>query len=148
MPKVNTKFYGHMYEVEAPYTEGHQLTAKEADALNRYFAEQVMNLVRGKANKDTDQAEVIELINEIAAGYEFGRTGIRTGDPVLRRAKELAIELVKAKPQLRELLEEQGVDMKKKTEVIGAIQAVNGGELWSKIMETARGQVEAAEGLL
>lgn len=98
--------HGHDFEVEVPYEEGHQLTAKEASQLNQVYLENIGNnfrnkvkeLLEGGATVDAIQAE----LDKYASEYEFGarRSNGGTGgtrkssDPVAREMKALAKKAV------------------------------------------------------
>lgn len=94
------KIQGEIYEIPAPYAEGHQLTAAEAAVLNQTFAENVRNNVASrirKAAEDGTPGLSAEDVEAYASTYTFESKGTRSSgggrtaaDPVEREARALA----------------------------------------------------------
>jgi hypothetical protein len=119
-PVTSITIQGLEFEVMQPYSEGHQLTAGEAAALNQTLAENLRNnfapAVRKavaeyrKANglaedaevpvTNLDRDELQQNLDKYAEDYEFGvgrAGGIRAPkDPIEREAHRIAQEKVKA----------------------------------------------------
>jgi hypothetical protein len=104
METKNITISGKVFEVPAPYTEGHQLTAGEASQLNQVYHENVRNnlaadikdsIDKGTFDQGTWQLKVTEYANE----YEMGvrrAGGPRIVDPVAREALRLAVDKLSA----------------------------------------------------
>ena len=107
----------HQFEISAPYSEGHTLTAIEAKVLNQVRAENIGNNVRAKVKEliaAGNTAEAESLVAEKDASYVFTEAaaggGSRTLDPVEREARKLARDTIRA------ALAEQGKKMNKAPE--------------------------------
>lgn len=97
---------GLVFDVTAPYAEGHTITAAEAKALNQVRKENIGNNVRkrikdvkGDAESFTDEqaAEAASIVSEVDAGYEFSLTATRSTtskDPLEAMCTRLAREAV------------------------------------------------------
>lgn len=98
MPEVESvTIAGRVFNVASRYTEGHQLTAGEADQLNQVFRENIRNNLAKKIEGISDE-DAQKRVDEYAAGYEFGvRAGGGGGprDPVKVEAMRIAREQVK-----------------------------------------------------
>jgi hypothetical protein len=89
---------GHPFSVPLRYEEGHELSAKEADALNRAYHENLRNCFapRVKTAIRTGIFDLAVLQNQFdsyAQAYQFGQRQPKrhtTGDPVAKKALELA----------------------------------------------------------
>lgn len=83
----------------SPYTEGHQLRAVEADALNNQYHSQIRNTI-GNTVKEMAEAgkpaeEIQAEVDKFVAEFDFGQTGTRSRNPVETQAMEIARALVK-----------------------------------------------------
>lgn len=112
---IKTALYGHVFEMAPRYTEGHPLTANEADALNARLLEMISHKLRTVArtkiatlDKSTSLADYPEVVAEMsaalekeAAEYVFGE-GRGAGeprvvlDPLSKRALDIADAKVRA----------------------------------------------------
>jgi len=122
-------FRGHKIEIPNPYSAGHQLTDEEAEALGRYRAELIMNRLRSAFDKTADK-------------------DLTTGDPVMREARAIAVDLLKS-PKAAELvaqIKDLGLEPTKKTEALTGIQKVNE-DLYNRIIQTAEARVNSLEEL-
>lgn len=124
---------GLQFNLSDPYTEGHPLTAAEANALNQLRAENIGNNMR-KAIKEAAEAhsEVIPdgvlqdfaaKVAEYDAAYEFSMSSGSGGaprilDPVEKRALEIARAKVRdqARTQKRKILA-KGVEATSDTDI-------------------------------
>lgn len=141
---------GFEFNVPVRYTEGHQLTAGEASALNQTFHENLRNNFASKvkaATKDLsdgeefDTTELQTSLDEYADAYQFGvRTaGVRvSADPVKREAISLA------KAAIRKALSAKG--RKATPEAIAtAAEQLLAGPKGETYMQVARERIEAAK---
>lgn len=94
---------GMEFEISAPYTEGHTISAIEARVLNQTRAENIGNNARAKIKEMQEagntEAEIVDYVLGIDQGYEFTAAGVsasRKLDPVEREANKIARELLKA----------------------------------------------------
>lgn len=124
--------YGHLFEVPDAYAEGHQLTAKEATALNGLRAELISHKVRALLSSDDYKyqkgmtlenpehiAAATALVEKESAEFEFG-AGRGPGsprvivDPLTKTALELAEKevraAIKASPQFDKVGKKDGSD--------------------------------------
>lgn len=141
---------GFEFAVPVRYTEGHQLTAGEASALNQTFHENLRNNFASKvkaATKDLekdaefDTADLQEELDKYADAYQFGVRAVGqrvSADPVKREA------MVLAKSAIRAALSKQG---KKATPeaIAAAAEKLLASEKGESYMEVARQRVEAAK---
>lgn len=110
-PTMNMSIEGLVFEVSAPYAEGHTVNEAEAKALNQMRKENIGNNVR-KAIKDlksgeefTDEEEVQarEIVAEKDANYEFTLASARgsgtSRDPLETMCNRLAREYLNSKIQ-------------------------------------------------
>jgi len=81
------------FTIDAPYTEGHVLTAEEAAALNRLRAENIRNNVMRKIPEGATHDEIQTTVTKYAKTYKFGGTTSRTMDPVERLVRQQAWSL-------------------------------------------------------
>lgn len=134
--------YGHVFEISAPYAEGHTLTAAEARALNQLRAENISNNVRKQVKEadalenEKEKAKALEAIrtkiSEYDANYVFSfSTGVgRSTDPVMTEARKIAraalsAALAKQEKKLKDYREEIGEDaLKAKIDEIAAMDKV------------------------
>lgn len=151
MPEINAETPRETYTIDsdtfnvpAPYSEGHVLTAGEASQLNQVFAENVRNNLASKAKAlkeaGTYDRDVFQgTVDDYCDSYEMGvRTGGgRSSDPVMAEALNIAREMV------RNAIKEQGkyklsdISAKQITDLAKATIDKN-----PQIMETARARVE------
>lgn len=93
---------GQAYAVPMKYSEGHELTAGEASALNQTFHENVRNNLAKKAKEgNLTQADV----DSYAGAYEFGVRTAGAGatrDPIMSEAVRIA------KKQVGDLIKKTG----------------------------------------
>lgn len=100
-PRDNITIAGKTFSVPQPYTEGHTLSAGEANALNQTYAENLRNNFSKKVKdaSDTgsfDQDVFQSTLDEYAEEYEFGeRVGGQRGDPVMNEAMEIMRDKVR-----------------------------------------------------
>ena len=105
---MRIRVQGIIFDISAPYTEGHKLSAAEANALNQMRAENVANNVRpavkrvaqelwGQDSLPGEQTVPEELFNNLQEKvtsydkvYHFGMSGTRSTDPVVAMANRLA----------------------------------------------------------
>lgn len=93
---------GTAFNVPVRYTEGHELSAGEASALNQTFHENIRNNLAKKAKEGTlTQAEVDAYAGDYQFGVRTAGTGV-TRDPVMSEAMRIA------KKQIGELLKKNG----------------------------------------
>jgi hypothetical protein len=106
---------GQIFTISAPYTEGHQLTANEAAALNNLRGENIRNNFAARMKKAIEDKEP-ELgqteLDDYDSKYQFGvrSAGKLPQDPVEKEAYKLAeaavIRALKARnTKLKELPE-------------------------------------------
>lgn len=153
---------GHAFEVPVRYSEGHVLTAGEAQALNQTFHENLRNnfakLVKDANEKagieiakgdDVQQdlpedvkAELQSKLDENAEAYQFGvrAPGSRvSADPVRRQAESLARGAIRAK------LKEQGKTATKE-QIEEAVEAILADPVrGERFMDAARKAIEEAK---
>lgn len=103
---------GQNFEVSAPYTEGHAITAVEAKVLNQTRAENIGNNFRKAVTAAVESgkiAEVTAAIAEYDAAYTFsaGGTARTPIDPIEAEAYRIAKTVVKGK-----IAEKFGVSVK------------------------------------
>ncbi len=132
---------GAPFNVPVRYSEGHELTAGEASALNQTFHENIRNNLAKKAKEGTlSQADV----DAYAADYQFGVRAAGTGvtrDPVMSEAMRIA------KKQLGEMLRKAGKKIGDYT-----VEAINGAakallDKSPEIMDLARQRVAEQQSL-
>ena len=137
-------FRGIEIEIPGIYNEGHRLSAEEANALNRYRAELIMNRLRSamkdvsdeELTKDAVEHKLAELIKT------FTWNPSRGGDPVLREARAIAFDLIKkekAKPVAEELAR-RGYDLSDRAQVLEGIKALKP-DTYQRIMKLAQEKV-------
>jgi hypothetical protein len=98
MSRQSVTIQGEMYEIPAPYAEGHQLSAIEAAVLNQTFSENVRNNVAARMKKRAEANEpafTAEEVESYALSYTFEAKTVRgpraeAVDPVEREARNLA----------------------------------------------------------
>lgn len=95
---------GLQFEISAPYTEGHVITAIEARVLNQTRSENIGNNARAKIKEMQDanasEQEITDYVSSVDAEYQFTAAGVSSSrklDPVEREAVKLARELIKGK---------------------------------------------------
>lgn len=109
-PTMQMSIEGLVFEVSAPYAEGHSITAAEAKALNQMRKENIGNNVRkaikdlkGEAETFTEEqaAQAASIVAEKDANYEFTLASARgpSKDPLEAMAIRLAREAVNAEIQ-------------------------------------------------
>jgi hypothetical protein len=157
-PNENTELeeltiQGQVFLVPAPFEEGHVLRKNEADQLNQVYKENIRNNFAStvaeaikKAKDEGVELNKAELQSELDAyvkRYDFGvrRGGVRISDPVLRRALDMAEELVVGR------LKAKGVKLKdvpseEKTRLINETL-----ERFPQIKELAKQQLEQLKSL-
>lgn len=92
---------GAQFEINEPYSEGHECSANEAAALNQLLAENARNNLAKAVSEglkaEKPHEEIQTLVTNYVAEYEFGvrRGGARIVDPVQRMAMSIAKESVK-----------------------------------------------------
>lgn len=139
---------GHQFEVAAPYSEGHELNANEAAALNQTWRENIRNNMAARLKEHLDKGgsaeDFQEVITQYANDYEFGvRTGGGGGprDPVRTEAMNMARQII------RNAIKQQGGNVKDYD--AGAITAAANNLLDSdngaSILEEAKKRVEAQQ---
>ena len=130
---MRIKIQGIRFDVSAPYTEGHTLTAAEAGALNQVRAENVANNIRpevktilkgvfgadsvpkGEEVSEASQTELQDKITAYDKEYHFGMTGMRSTDPVTAMANKIARGAIEKKIKsegmtVKQYKEENGKD--------------------------------------
>src|SRR4051812_20346229 len=116
-PKREITIKDVVLQVISPFTEGHVLTAGEANVLNQTLAENLRNNFASRVKEVTEKAGSVEAIdhaalqeelNEYTKEYEFGvrKAGAPAVSPVMRQALSLAKDAIKAK------LKKDGKDIK------------------------------------
>lgn len=118
-PRSDIKIQDIVFSCPRPYSEGHALTAGEAQALNQTFAENIRNNtaalvkqrneLREKADSGEDvngskiksDDELVAEFEKYAVDYQFGvrsARGLTEGrlNPVEREANRIATEQIKA----------------------------------------------------
>jgi hypothetical protein len=109
-PTMQMSIEGLVFEVAAPYAEGHAITEAEAKALNQMRKENIGNNVRkaikelkGEAAEFTAEqaAAATAIVTEKDANYEFTLSSARgtSKDPLEVMATRLAREAVNAEIQ-------------------------------------------------
>lgn len=118
---------GQLFDVSAPYAEGHVLTAAEAKVLNQTRAENIGNNFRADVKKAVESgdeaaiAAVRQALAEYDANYQFSMTQARTPiDPIEAEAFKIAKEVVRAK-----IAEIYGISIKKYLETEGNEEKYN-----------------------
>ena len=89
--------HGITVNVSQPYTEGHVLSAVEADKLNRVLADSVRSAIMAKLKNvsDADAAGLSDEFQHYADAYSFSvRTPKASADPVAKEANKIAKEQV------------------------------------------------------
>lgn len=111
MPTIN--MHGFNFELDDPYTEGHQCTAAEAAELNKNRRTNIRNNWSPRVERATRRpgggitAELQTKLTEYAAAYSFGQKPTpAVVDPVQHEARRLARSKVITK------LREQGHDLR------------------------------------
>lgn len=111
-PTLSLSIYGLVFDVTAPYAEGHVLNAAEAKTLNQVRKENIGNNVRkriadlkGEAETFTEEqaAEAASIVAEVDTNYEFtlsSARGTTSRDPLDVMCTKLAREWIAQ--QLRE----------------------------------------------
>ena len=94
-PNTPSSIMGVTANFPQPYLKGHELTDKEAIALNGLLKENVRNLVREAIkthlSKGGKPDEVQSIVDKCISHYEFGAGGGgRTSDPVDKEAVSIA----------------------------------------------------------
>jgi len=85
---------GHVFNVPLRYTEGHELSAGEASALNQTLHENIRNNLAKQAKDGTLTQEAVD---KYSAEYQFGvRSGGTTRDPVQAEAIRIAKQKITA----------------------------------------------------
>lgn len=88
---------GRTFNVPSPFSEGHVLSANEAQALNQTFHENIRNNTAKKIKEKTDE-EAQSIVDDYANDYQFGVRsgggGFR-GDAVMTEAMAIAREAVR-----------------------------------------------------
>lgn len=132
---------GKEYNVPVRYTEGHELSAGEASALNQTFHENVRNNLAKKAKEGSlSQAEV----DTYATDYQFGIRAAGTSvsrDPVMSEAMRIA------KANISEMIRKAGgkpSDYEAAALTDAAKQLVNSDPA---IMEVAKARLEEARNI-
>lgn len=92
--------HGHAFQISAPYSEGHTLTAAEAKALNQVRSENIGNNLREKIKELIEAGNTAEAEAQVAAydgEYTFAMGGGErvVKDPIEREAMKIAKEQVK-----------------------------------------------------
>lgn len=142
-------------KIEAPYEEGHQISAGEASALNQLLRENTRNNLAKKVEELMDKnewtveevrsdpeklAQFQTIVDTYVEKYEFGERsgGGRISDPVEAKAMERAREVVRSK------IVETGfkVSEYKASEISALAKQVLDGPLGEGIREKARADVE------
>lgn len=142
-------------KIEAPYEEGHQISAGEASALNQLLRENTRNNLAKKVEELMDKnewtveevrsdpeklAQFQTIVDTYVEKYEFGERlgGGRISDPVEAKAMERAREVVRSK------IVEAGfkVSEYKASEISALAKQVLDGPLGEGIREKARADVE------
>lgn len=104
-------------KVIAPFAEGHQLTAEEANVLNQTLAENLRNNFAGvvtAAKEAAGSAEAVDVaalqdqLNEYMAEYTFGHR--RSAGVAVNPVERIAINL--AKNAVKAGLKKKGLDVK------------------------------------
>lgn len=93
---------GLEFDISAPYTEGHTISAIEARVLNQTRAENIGNNARAKIKEmqegNLSEDEIREYVSEVDQNYVFTAAGVsasRKLDPVEREAVKIAREQLK-----------------------------------------------------
>ncbi len=115
MEHVEITIAGHPFHAPVPYSEGHQLRANEANALNQVFHENLRNNFAKKVKdaKDSgafDHQALQDSFLEYARNYQFGVRALGGGgasaDPVETEALALA------RGDVRQMLTKSGKKIK------------------------------------
>lgn len=156
METQKLKIQGPVFEIPAPFTEGHVCDANEAATLNQTFAENIRNnqakkvqaeLDKAKAEgREPDLASLQSGVSEYANSYKFGakRTGGGGGDsslpkdPVERQAHILVREVI------RNAAKKRNVKMTAE-QIAGMVPGLLAKK--PEYMEEARRRVEAANNI-
>lgn len=145
------KFRGQAIDIPGAYKEGHTLTAEEAEALNRYRAELIMNRLRAAFDKTPDDKLTTDAVNaklqEIVKSFTWSPS--RTTDPVLKEARAIASEVVK-NPKAAKLVEQMkanGFDPNNRASALEGIKAVDPAT-YQKIMKLANDNVNSMSALV
>jgi len=116
--------HGEAFEVSTPYSEGHQITAAEAKALNQVRAENIANNVRKAVkaaleseNPDAAMAEVRKAFAEYDKNYEFTLASARGSRSTMTPLEKECHRVAKA--WLVQKLREAGTTLKTYTEEHG-----------------------------
>ena len=109
---MQIRVQGIIFDISAPYREGHKLSAAEAGALNQMRAENVANNVRPTVKKVTQELwgqdslpvdrtvpkELFRKLQDRVTSYDkkyhFGMSGTRSTDPIVAMANKLARDAV------------------------------------------------------
>lgn len=110
-PRGEITIQGQKFTVPAPYTEGHTLTAAEADALNQLVAENMRGRMAFRIRKARETGEALPSQDDLDAfimEYEFGQRRSTTApiDPVEKEARAVA------RTKVKEALRRKGVSLK------------------------------------
>lgn len=104
MTEKKTKIInGLTFELSQPYAEGHVCTAAEAKTLNQVRSENIGNNLRElvkKAQAEGKEAELAAAVAKYDEEYTFSIAGTSTRrvlDPVERKARQMAKDVIKAK---------------------------------------------------
>lgn len=156
-PRENFTVAGHVLNIVQPYTEGHTVTAGEAQALNQILAENVRNNLAKKIKEmdeadayDEDAAQLLvdEYVDEYEMGVRGGGGGGRTVDPVRKEAMAITVPLVKdaVKKKHGSL---KGVKIKdinaKAASIIDNHEHPRHAEIWARAKERVEAQREIAD---
>lgn len=148
-PRSKITISGLQFDVPEPYTEGHVLTANEASTLNQTYAENIRNNnasriaeekeLATKEGREVDVAKLQSELNDYIASYEFGQRRGSSGDPVERKALEIARDLVRNK------IREKGGKLSDYKPSDITARATEVLEKFPAIRERAKAQVEAEQ---
>lgn len=128
---LTTKIQGQVFEVSAPYNEGHSVTAKEAEVLNRVRAENIGNNMRGQVNEALGEADsdtldekqhkaMQDAVTEYDNIYSFSMTRTRAAtNPLDAERKRIAVKAIK------DQCAAQNMTVKEYKEKIGSIEKYN-----------------------
>ena len=151
-PKTLATIAGVTVNVPQPFTEGYQLTANEAAAMNQLLTENLRNNIAGRAKKAKDENKTFDMQAELdayAASYQFGArsVGFRATDPVEREMQSMA------RKKIEEALKAKGIKLKtvaddQWTSLIGQYIDAHGDALRSAANAKIKAEADLAAALL
>lgn len=102
MATINTRISGTVFTIEAPYVEGHVLSAIEAGALNTHRALLIGHALRDEIKElrgaGTSEEALINRVAEFDADFTFSEKATRQPvNPIEEEAYELARTMIKRK---------------------------------------------------